>query len=277
MGRYEEAIEAYQENHRRFPRTPDAGSALVPLARCYMALGPQHYEQASKTLRIILEDSPVFTPQAPEYADALFMFADLLSRQSRFEETIPLLQEAIERYPDDARMKRAEFLLADAYRQSGFALREDLKRAEFVGQRKRLEAEHAERVEEAAQLFGRLVHRFEVREESELDELEALFLRYARLYEADCLFELGRYAEALKKYERAAWIYRESPSALAAYGQIINCHMFLGQTTEARAALRRARHLMEAVPETRFADPALSGTRTEWEQYFNWLGQADLF
>ncbi len=277
MGRYQEAIEAYQENHTRFPRTPDAGSALVPMARCFMALGPEYYDQAEKTLRIILDDSPIFTPEAPEFADALFMLADLSSRQGMFEEAIPLLDEAMHRYADDPRIVKAEFQLADAYRQSGRALRADLTKAELVGERRRLEAEHVERLQEAMALFGQLVHRFEDRAETELDPLERLFLRYGRLYEADCLFDLRRYGPALKKYERAAWIYRDSTSALAAYVQIINCHVYLGQPTEAQAALRRARHLLDTLPDTRFADAALTGARTDWEQYFNWVEQADLF
>jgi tetratricopeptide (TPR) repeat protein len=243
LGRYEEAVAAYQENLRRFPRTVDAGSALVPLARCFMALGPEYYDQAEKTCRLILEDSPIFTPQAPEFADALFLMADLLSHQGRHEEAIPLLQEAIERTPDEARVVQAEFLLGDAYRQSGLALREDLKDPRFVGEKPRLRAEHVRRLEEASELFGRLVVRYQDREAAALDELEQLFLRYARLYEADCLFELGRYAEALKRYERAAWIYRDTPSMLAAYVQIVNCHAYLGQRTEARAALRRVQYL----------------------------------
>ncbi|MCP4251284.1 MAG: tetratricopeptide repeat protein [bacterium] len=277
LGRYDEAVDAYQENLRRFPRTPDAGSALVPLARCFLALGPEYYDQAEKTCRIILEDSPIFTPQAPEFADALFLLGDLLSRQGRFEETIPRLREAMQRYPDDSRRVRAEFLLGDAYRQSGLALREDLANARFMGERDRLRAEHVRRLEEAAKLFQRLIVRYEDRDATELDESEALFLRYARLYEADCLYELRRYAEALKRYERAAWIYRDTPLALAAYVQIINCHRYLGYPGEARAALRRAQYLVQAIPESQFAEAESNGRRADWEQYLTWVEQSELF
>ena len=277
MGRFEEAIEAYQENHTRFPRTPDAGSCLVPLARCFIALGEDYYDQAEKTLRLILEDSPVFTPEAPEFIDALFMLADLLSRQEQYEKAIPLLQEAMLRYPDDQRAARAEFLLADAYRQSGLALREDLSKAELIGEKRRLEAEYVRRLQKAAELFGQLVQRFEEDDEPQLNELDSWFLRYGRIYEADCLFELGRYREALKRYERAAWVYRDTPSALAVYAQMVACHAYLGQTAEARAALRRARHLLKVIDEKEFDPTAPMGSRADWERYFNWLAHADLF
>jgi tetratricopeptide (TPR) repeat protein len=277
MGRYAEAIEAYQENQLRFPRTPDAGSALIPLARCFMALGPEHFDQAEKTLRLILDDSPIFTPQAPEFADALFLLGDMLSRRGRFEEAIPRLKEALHRYPRDRRTLRAEFLLADAYRQSGLALRDDLADPRFLGERERLKSEHVRRLREAVERFSRLVLRFESEEESELDPLEALYLSYARLYEADCWYELGQLDAALQAYERAAWIHRSTPSALAAYVQIINCHRCQGQAERARSALRRAEYLLKTMPEAEFADGALTGTRSEWSQYFKWLDQSDLF
>ncbi len=276
LGRFPEAIEAYQENLRRFPRTPDANNSLIPLARCFVALGPDFYDQAEKALRLILDNSPVITPEAVEYGDALFLLGDLLSRQDRPEEAIPLLAEAMERYPQDRRKLGNEFLMADAYRQSGLMLRDDLDDARFVGERERLKSESARRLREAAELFGRLVQRFESQEERELSPLEATYLRYARLYEGDCWFELRNYERALKKYERAAWIYRKTPSALAAYLQIVNCHRYLDQPQEARAALRRARYLLKTVPETEFSEPVLTGTRNEWEQYLRWVEQSNL-
>lgn len=277
LGRYAEAVEAYQENLSRFARTPDAGSGLIPLATCFIALGGDYFDQAEKTLRLILDDSPIFTPQAPEFADALFLLGDLMSRTGRFEDAIPLLSEAKQRYPEDHRSLRAEFLLADAYRQSGLGLRQDLSDPKFVGERDRLVAESSRRIGLAAKLFGQLVEKFEDGDESDLSELQSLHLRYARLYEADCWYELGRYELALQKYERAAWIYRDSPSALAAYTQIINCHSRLGKPRDARAALRRAEYLLSTMAQTGFGDPALTGGREEWEQYFRWLNRAELF
>jgi tetratricopeptide (TPR) repeat protein len=277
MGRYEEAIEAYQENQRRFPRTPDAGSALIPLAQCFIALGPDSYDQAEKTLDLILTDSEVFRPESPEFADALFLMGDLLSRQGRAEEAIPRLVEAVQRYPEDRRTLRTEFLLADAYRKSGLGLREDLSDPRFLGERERLAAESIRRLRQAAELFGKLVLRFENREESDLTTLQALYLRFARLYEADCWFELRRYDRALKKYERAAWIYRKTSSALAAYAQIVKCHTYMDRPEEARSALRRVQYLIKTIPETEFADGVLTGTRAEWNQYFRWVEQSNLF
>jgi len=83
LGEFSEAVEAYQACNRRFPRSPDAAQSRIPLADCYMRMGPEHVEHAEKTLRGILEDDELFTPEAPEFRTALFMLGDLLNREGR--------------------------------------------------------------------------------------------------------------------------------------------------------------------------------------------------
>jgi tetratricopeptide (TPR) repeat protein len=107
--------------------------------------------------------------------------------------------------------------------------------------------------------------------------LDKLYLRHARLYLGDCLFSLQRYEEDLKHFERAAWIYKDIPSSLSAYVQIINCHVFLGQVDEARAALRRVQYLVKAIPDDAFGQALAPNSRDEWGEYFNWLDESGLF
>jgi tetratricopeptide (TPR) repeat protein len=277
LGRYAEAIEDYQDNLRRFARTSDAGSSLIPLARCYIALGSEYTELAEKTLRIILEDSEVFTPLAPEYVDAVFLLGDLLNRTEEFERAIPVLEEALARYPSDSRAARTRFLLGDCYRQSGMALKTELQNAAFTGQRERLSVERNDRLRKAAGLFDAMVSSYESRPPESLSALDDVYLRHARLYQADCYFELGDYKQALVRYERAAWIYKGTTTALAAYVQIVNCYTFMGDVPEAAAALRRAQYLVETMPDDAFEGGLDIETRTDWRQYFEWLGTSELF
>ena len=278
LGAYAEAIEAYQENLRRFPRTPDAGSGLIPLARCYMALGgPENAGLAEKTLvDHILADSPVFTPEAPEFRDALFLLGELYGSTGRYEPSITVLEEALERYAADERAERARFLLADAYRHSALALKADIQKTEKASEWPRLRAEMGARFERAAVLFADLVHRTAGSGEQNLDALQKLVLQQARLYQADCLFELGRYEEAVALYETSAFIYRNEPSALSAYVQVINCRLSLGQVGEAHAALRRAQYLLKIMPDRMFENGSGTQTRAEWERFLGWLEQARL-
>ncbi|MCK4660291.1 MAG: tetratricopeptide repeat protein [Phycisphaerae bacterium] len=273
LGEYAEAAEAYRENLRRFPRTPDAGSGLIPLARCYMNIGGEsNLELAEKTLvGHILADSPVFTPAAEEFRDALFLLGELYISQWRFERGIERLEEALERYPDDSRVLQARSLLASAYRRSALALKEDIKKTEKASQWPRMRAEMQRRFKRAAELFAELVRGFEEAGEHNLDARQEPVLKQSRLYQADCLYELGQYRRAVALYETATWIYRGEPSALGAYIQVINCRLCLGQREEARAALRRAQYLLRIMPEHVFEGDYVGQSRKEWERVFAWV------
>jgi tetratricopeptide (TPR) repeat protein len=109
-GQLASAVDAYQTCARRFPRTLDGARALVPLAQCYLGMGPEYEDLAEKTLRVVLEDSEVFTPQAPEFAGALFLLGTVLNTRGDFERAIATLEEALERYPDDPRVWQGRFL-----------------------------------------------------------------------------------------------------------------------------------------------------------------------
>jgi len=104
-----------------------------------------------------------------------------------------------------------------------------------------------------------------------------MYLRHAYLYEADCYFEVGDYRRALKLYEEAAGNYKDVPTGLAAYVQMINCRIFLGEPEEARAALARALILVDAIAQGSFDKSVSPETREDWKRYFEWLGKSDLF
>jgi len=96
--RLDAAAEAYRECYRRFPRTLDGARALVPLAQCYLGLGPDNLELAERTLEIVLRQSKLFTPEAPEFTDALFLLGDTQARRGDFERAIATLEEALDRF-----------------------------------------------------------------------------------------------------------------------------------------------------------------------------------
>ena len=116
-----------------------------------------------------------------------------------------------------------------------------------------------------------------LRDPGELNRLEMMYLRHAYLYEADCYFEVGDYRRALKLYEEAAGNYKDVPTGLAAYVQMINCRIFLGEPEEARAALARALILVDAIAQDSFDKSVSPETREDWKRYFEWLGKSQLF
>lgn len=272
-----EAIEAFQQAYRRFPRMLDGARALVPLAQSYLALGPENVELAEKTLRIVLDDSEVFTPNAPEFSEALFLLGDVLMRRGAYEQAIATLEEALERYPNDPRIGRIRFLLANAYRQSALALRSEGENSTVPVEINQIRNEASHRFAIASDLFRALIRDYELHELQKLTRLEKTYLRHAYMFEADCFFETQQYLQALKLYEEAAGLYKDLPTGLSAYVQIINCHVFLGEAPEARAALSRAMVLVDAIDDRVFQRSVSPETRDDWKRYFEWLDQSEMF
>ncbi len=276
-GRLEEAVEAYQLCYSRFPQTLDGIRTLIPLAHCYVALGPDNLELAERTLQLVLSDSQVFTPEAPEFTDALFLLGDVYGRQSHYEKSISTLEEASDRYPDDPRVWRSRFLLASAYRRSALALRDDFSDSDFGARIERIRTESSDRLKKARLLYRELIREYEARGSGRLDKLERVYLQHSYLYEADCYFEMQNYRTALGLYDNAAGMFKGSPAALSAYVQVINCHVFLGQPREARAALARAQVLASSLRPEVYAADLSPETKDDWKRYFDWLSESTLF
>jgi tetratricopeptide (TPR) repeat protein len=271
------AVEAYRECYRRFPRSLDGARALVPMARCYLAMGPDSEEMAEKTLRIVLYESEIFTPQAPEFADALYLLGDAQNRRGDFEQAIATLEEVLERYPHDPRATRARFLLADSSFKSGLALKSELPDARSAAEVEQIRVESTARFMAARAGYRKLIDEYAARDPTSLNQLERVYFRHASLYEADCFFETQDYRKSLKLYDEAVGMFKDTPNALAAYVQIINSHVFLDQLGEARAALARALVLVDSIPDEAFQRSISPEGRSDWKRYFDWLDQAELF
>ena len=109
------------------------------------------------------------------------------------------------------------------------------------------------------------------------NEVERVDWRLAHIYEADCYYEMGSFAAALQRYQEAAGLYKDFTTSLAAYVQIINCHVFLGQREDAASALARALVLVETVPQEAFTRSVSPEDRQDWKRYFSWLAATELF
>jgi tetratricopeptide (TPR) repeat protein len=271
------AVEAFQECCRRYPRSFDGARALVPMARTYLAMGRAKYGEAERALRMVLDDSDVFTPAAGEFVESLFLLGDVLERDERYEPAISTLQEALDRYPGDPRVPRGRFLLGGAYRKSALAMRDQSADASGALAMERIREESARRLRKARRVYRDLIVDLEFRPAAELNASQQMYLQHAYLYEADCYFETQEYGAAMGLYEEAAANLRDSARGLSAHVQMINCQVFLGKAQEARAALARAMVVVDAMPESAFATRVPPESRGEWRAYFEWLGESGLF
>ena len=112
---------------------------------------------------------------------------------------------------------------------------------------------------------------------SETPPIPPDYLRLSLLYQADCLFDLGLYGQALPLYEEAGWKYHDTPSGLTAYIQIINCHLRLGRHDEAVTALKRAKQLAEGIPQEQFIALAGGRDRARWQEFLRLVEDSSLF
>ena len=91
------------------------------------------------------------------------------------------------------------------------------------------------------------------------------------------MFGLGRYQEAIDLYELAVLRYQLTPTALASFVQIVNCHLRLGQPREARSANQRAIWQLRNMPDEVLAEGATKLTRQQWQDWFEGIEKSNLW
>ncbi len=290
-----EAIERYQRNVSEFARTPSGLASIVPLAECYMAMGPDGASKAEQVLLGLLEEAPdrppLVTPAAAEYRDALFTLADLYVMTNQYDRAIVRLEEALTRYPEDPRAGRSRFKLAEAYRRSAIAIGASMGEAATMSGRDRLEQEYRRRLRRAGEFYDQViaaagdVGEATTRPAVEAGHTDEILARMSYLYRADCLFDelehaggsAADYAEAIRLYDAAAWRFRNDAASLAAYVQIIQCYLRMGDLARARTTLERAKWILRGLPEDRAAWRIPGEDKRTWGEYFAWLGASPLF
>lgn len=279
QGRIDEAIGVYEDLLRKFERTPPAFASLVPLGRCHIARGADHYDTAEKVLLSIVEEDPehppLFTPLAPEFRDALLELATLYMLWDRPERAIERLEQALSLYPGDPEITRMEYQLADAYRRSGLALQADAAKMKQPMHGDSLMQESQRRLERAKDLFDRVASRLDVAA-GPLGPSEQIYLKTSYVYRADCAFDTAQFAQAADLYGRVAWRWQNDPIALAAYVQIVRSYLASGESEAARSALARARWILRRIPDEAFNKPPDFRTRAYWTQMFDWVEQSGL-
>ena len=281
-GLFDKAIAAYRQCQFRYGSTLAAAKSLVPLARAYIAKGPDAYARAEDTLRSVVENNPQITPEAAEFREALLELAQLHYSTARYEMAISKLEELTARYPEDERKGQLLFLMADSYRKSAMLLDDQIKRADSLSTTRPAidvvlaKEARTQRLTQARALYDRAVEHYRATQ-APVRELDRLYLKLSHFYRADCVHDLGNYLDAIKLYDDAAFRYQDDPSALAAYVQIVNANVALGRLDEARAANERAKWMLRRMPQDVFDASALAMRKKEWEQWLKWSGEAGLW
>ena len=280
LGRYEQAVARYTQNQDRFPRTPAAMRSMVPMARCYIAMGPPSYPDAEKVLLSVLEQPSEmgrYAPEALEYREALFLLGDLYDRWDKPSRAIGRLEEFLERYPKDPRLPTVQFALANAYRKRALFGAASQPATSGATRPQGFAQSAVASWRRAEELFAEVIQTLEGRPRSGLSPLEQLCLRYSYLYRADCAFDVEQYERAIALYEEVGRRFRADPIALQAGVQILNAYQRLGRHEQARVALQRMRMLLKSIPVERFNESPGGEDLAYWQGLLDWIEKSDLF
>lgn len=279
LGQFDKAISAFQNNQIRYPKSLATAQSLVPLAQSYLARGPEYAGRAEATFKSVIDNNPLLDPTSDEFKMALFGLGDLCYRNARYEEAIAKFEEFAKRYPNEERTGQMLFLMGDSYRKSAQLLTGKLAVADAsdapTPDPVEVEKARRERLQKSKALYDRLVDMY--RDNAPSSNLEQLYFKLSHFYRADCLYDLGEYADAIKLYDVAAFRYQDDPSALAAYVQIVNSYCRLGKTAEAKAANERAKWLLRRIPPESFSNGSFAMPKEYWEQWLKWSNESRMW
>jgi tetratricopeptide (TPR) repeat protein len=268
--RLDEAAAAYTRLAEEFAGSPQAAQAAVPLARCLDALGLR--AEAISRLQPIVDGVAGLRPESNEYREALLELARLVIADGDLDRGATLLGEALRRYPDDHRAAFTRFQLGECKRgQARRAATQLADGALSPSQREEIDERRRADLDAARGEFDFVVSALETRREKDLDPLDRDVLRLAHLYRADCLFDLGRYQDAIDHYEVAERRYSDSAVSMIALIQIVNCWHELGDEERAATAQRRAEIRLGQLPDSAFMNADSIFQRGAWER---WLRNA---
>ncbi len=262
LGNTAEAFEAFQECIDFHPRDAAAYQARLLASRALRETG-----DTTRAEQLLLKNlaGEQLTPQSRQWRESLFDLGELLYQEGRYEEAVLRLEEAVVRYPDDARALATRYLLGESCRRAAKAM-----------QKQRQESADGVYQLDLAQQAGRLFHEAldhftELRDllsdrqhSNDLTEAELAVLRNACFAIGDIEFALGRYPQAVEAYSNVTNRYQHSPEVLDAYVQIANAYRQMGEEALARSALEQAKSVLARMKPDLTSQGPTNFDRAQW-------------
>jgi tetratricopeptide (TPR) repeat protein len=257
-----QSIAALEECIEFHPLDSSTFQARIDCAKAYWYQG--NIDRAEELLRENIAGSSL-KPTSPEWKDSLFELGMLLHEREKFEEAIGVLEEAVERYPQDPHCRAAQYVIGECYRRWA---EEPLAEA----YRTHATSEHDKSLQLATQRLNAALHQFEEVQRSitlkthdiHSDPLAGTMLRNCYMFEGAVLFDLGRYKEAIEAYSNVSSLYPNEPFVLETFVQISNCWRRLNRRDNAHGAVHQAQIALERLPaDSQFASTTALN-REEW-------------
>lgn len=186
------------------------------------------------------------------------------------------LRESVSRYRNDTRSLQSQYLAGRALMQAAKwpETMVDSGLITLESQRRQYSQQGRDLLQSALNEFQDLRFRLnEMQERESLSVLNMGLLRSAFFGEADCLFMLERYNEALTAYRSAASRFLNRPESLEALTQAARCQYKLNRPEEAKRTLAQAEQVLQRIPQEHDEDfPRRTRyDRQQWKTALAWL------
>ena len=270
-GEVADALEAFQECVDFHPRDAAAYQARLLAGRAYQEMG-----EPKKAEKLLLENlaGEFLTPASEQWRESLFDLGELLYQETRYQEAIERLEEAVVRYPEDPRALTMRYLLAEANRRAAKERQDELREKLPGSTRLTSTKQTGQHYQRALDEFLKLREMLSDKQQTQdLTAPEQAILRNACFSIGDIEFALGRYERAVEAYSNATNRYQNTPEVLDAYVQIANAYRHLGDSAQARSALEQAKAVLSRMnPDASFTG-ATNFDRAEWSELLDYLSE----
>jgi len=271
LGRVDQCIAALQECIELYDRDNATYQARIDCAKAHWFRGEA--ADAEQLLRINLTES-LLEPQSPEWKDSLFALGMLLFEQGRYEEAISTLEEAVQRYPDDRQSLLARYVTGEAYRRWASDPLERMDSARTSSERGKNQQLVNVRLTLALEQFKEVQSSITLRVHNVQDDATfGAMRRNCYMLEGACLFDLGRYQDAIEAYQNVSSLYPNEPFVLETFVQIAHCWQRLDRAENAHGAIEQAQLTLEQLPSDADFAATTAFSRDEWRMLLGNLSQ----
>ncbi len=264
----DKALAALQECIDGYPNDPASSQARLLLGKAFADQGES--AKAETLLRANLEGG-ILSPRSTEWRDSLFALGKLLAGDSRYQEAIPRLDEAVARYPSAAQTAEAKYLAAECYRR--LALEQQQQMADDTIDASRLvhQKQMQENLMAAVDQFQQLVTALSREKPNDSNPLEKSILRNCYFALGLSLVDLNRFDDAIRVYSTISNLYRNEPEVLEALVQTASCYRKLDRLVEARGAIAQAKVALDRLGKDADFTRTTNFSRDEWRQMLDRL------
>lgn len=267
LSQVDEGIEAFLECIELYDRDNATYQARIECAKAYWQNG--NPQEAERLLRVNLSGS-LLEPKSPEWKDSLFALGQLQFEQGRYDEAIGTLDEAVARYPEDRQTLEARYVIGEANRRWAEEPRSKLETARTASEHEKFETEFRQRLTEALKQFQLVQSSITLRIDNVPgDSPYAALRRNCFMLEGACLFDLGRYQDAIEAYQNVSALYPNEPFVLETFVQISNCWQRLDRPENAEGAIRQAQITLGQLPNAADFASTTAFSRDEWQVLLN--------